>query len=313
VKVQLDLKDGNGFIDLGTTQLYSVPYALYANQSGGLKQNNFNSDNGFFTFTNGDIALNRNDGSNLVLLSESSDNSGSMRTLGPNGSVNVLASSSSTNANHGFLTVRDENNESLAGIHIRDEGSGRMYTSGPNGNLNITNSTLNGFPNNGFIRVHDEQGNTQAGLYVDSDGNGIVFADMVDALVDHPLQKNIQIKQSYLQGSEAGTYLRGTAELLNGVASVDFPDYFEHLVDALSMTVMITPLSAVSKGIAVIKKGKDGFIVKELLLGSGSYEFDWEVKAKRKGFENYHVIQKKITDTTEENRNEKLTESGKED
>jgi hypothetical protein len=34
IKVELDANDGNGLVDLGTTQLLSVPYALYAKKSG---------------------------------------------------------------------------------------------------------------------------------------------------------------------------------------------------------------------------------------------------------------------------------------
>ena len=59
------------------------------------------------------------------------------------------------------------------------------------------------------------------------------------------------------------------------------------------MTVMLTPLSADSKGLAVINKHKAGFEVKELLGGTGNYEFDWEVKCVRKGAEDYRVIRDK--------------------
>jgi hypothetical protein len=34
IKVELDSKDGNGYVDMGTTQLLSVPYALYAETAG---------------------------------------------------------------------------------------------------------------------------------------------------------------------------------------------------------------------------------------------------------------------------------------
>lgn len=32
LKVEIDLNDGNGFIDMGTTQLWSVPYAFFAEE-----------------------------------------------------------------------------------------------------------------------------------------------------------------------------------------------------------------------------------------------------------------------------------------
>ena len=78
----------------------------------------------------------------------------------------------------------------------------------------------------------------------------------------------------------------------DNLGQVYFPEYFQGLVEDNSITVLITPLSGESMGIAVVKKGKTGFRVKELLQGLGTYEYDWEVKAKRKGFKNYPLIQK---------------------
>ena len=55
-------------------------------------------------------------------------------------------------------------------------------------------------------------------------------------------------------------------------------------------TVLLTPLSADTYGLAVIEKLENGFKVKELKQGKGNFSFDWEVKAVRKGYENYQVI-----------------------
>ena len=77
-----------------------------------------------------------------------------------------------------------------------------------------------------------------------------------------------------MQGVEAGIYLRGTASLVNGKTSIIFPDYFQALISDQKITVMITPLSAASKGIAVIKKTVTGFEAQELLEGKGNYDFD---------------------------------------
>jgi hypothetical protein len=57
------------------------------------------------------------------------------------------------------------------------------------------------------------------------------------------------------------------------------------------MTIMLTPLSADSKGLAVVEKSTSGFSVRELSNGTGSYAFDWEAKCIRKGYEDYKVIQ----------------------
>ena len=45
--------------------------------------------------------------------------------------------------------------------------------------------------------------------------------------------------------------------------------------------------------LAVIEKSDNGFKVKELKGGEGNFEFDWEVKCIRKGYENFEVIRDK--------------------
>ncbi len=59
------------------------------------------------------------------------------------------------------------------------------------------------------------------------------------------------------------------------------------------MTVTITPLSAESKGIAVIEKSNGGFKVKELHGGTGNYTFDYLVMCKRKGYEDFQVMRER--------------------
>jgi hypothetical protein len=60
---------------------------------------------------------------------------------------------------------------------------------------------------------------------------------------------------------------------------------------------MLTPLSASSKGLAVIQKGLTSIEVQELFDGKGNYDFDYEIKAVRKGHEDYQIIRnpKKIS------------------
>jgi hypothetical protein len=55
------------------------------------------------------------------------------------------------------------------------------------------------------------------------------------------------------------------------------------------MTVQVTPLSADSMGLAVVRKGLAGFVVRELQRGSGNYDFDWDVKCVHRGHEDYQV------------------------
>ena len=56
------------------------------------------------------------------------------------------------------------------------------------------------------------------------------------------------------------------------------------------MTVQLTPRSAESEGLAVVAQSIESFEVRELRNGTGTYDFHWEVKAIRKGHEDYQVI-----------------------
>lgn len=260
-----------------------------------LPQSNFNQYwqgiNDEIYFHGSSIWLQRNDASRAILLTRLSDETGFLGTTGSNGQFNVKLSSLSSNPNKGFLTISGEQNETKAAMYAGSADAGVVFTNGANGNSNTAMSFLSGNANHGFISVKDSEGSTQAGLYVDSNGDGRLFADIVDSFVDHPTKSGTRIRQSYLQGPEAGIYLRGTAELKAGRANISFPEYFREIISKSGMTIVITPLSSTSKGIAVVEKSITGFEVEELFDGSGSYQFDWEVKAVRKRFEKFEVLQ----------------------
>jgi hypothetical protein len=78
--------------------------------------------------------------------------------------------------------------------------------------------------------------------------------------------------------------------MVNGLSEITFSEDFQVVANPTTMTVILTPLDAESKGIAVVEKNATGFKVKELMHGTGNYEFDWEVKCVRKGYEDYRVV-----------------------
>lgn len=226
------------------------------------------------------------------------DGSGESWFVGENGESNVFISSLSSDPNRGFIGVYDSQGDISSRMYVGSSGQGIMSTSGSNGNLNTLMTWLSGSNNNGYISVHDSQGNEEAGVYVDRNGRGVVFGDIKNFKVNHPTKKDYNIVYASIEGPEAGAYVRGTASLTQGTTHVQFPEHFQHIISGPeSMTVMITPLSADSKGIAVIKKTKTGFVVQELLAGEGNYKFDWEVKAVRSGYENYKAVRHKSNES----------------
>ncbi|MEL6593108.1 MAG: hypothetical protein AAFQ68_23620, partial [Bacteroidota bacterium] len=121
-------------------------------------------------------------------------------------------------------------------------------------------------------------------------GQGEIFGDSKSFRIDHPTDPTKEIWYVSLEGPEAGAYVRGTAELVDGVAKIQFPEHFSLIATADNMTIMLTPLSGESEGLAVIKKTTEGFEVQELRQGQGNYRFDWEAKCVRQGYENYQVV-----------------------
>jgi len=108
--------------------------------------------------------------------------------------------------------------------------------------------------------------------------------------VPNPSDKNTEIWYACLEGPEAAAYLRGTGHLVNGQAVVTYESHFVSVASPEGLTIQLTPLSADSKGLAVVKKNNDGFVVAELNGGKGNYDFDFMAIAVRKGHEDYRVI-----------------------
>ena len=230
------------------------------------------------------------DGKLTVDIESLSSGAGFIGSIGSNGEDNIRITTLNDHPNNGFLSICNDNGDTRAAAYVHDSGSGLIFTDGPNGLLNTRLSFLNSNPNYGYMSVHDAQGNEEAGIYVNSSGRGIVFADVKNFRTPHPELEDHDIVYASLEGPEAGAYIRGTGRMIKGHGQVAFPDHFKHIIARTGMTVMITPLSASSKGVAVTSKSGDGFTVQELLNGSGTYDFDWEVKAVRAGYEDYQVI-----------------------
>lgn len=211
----------------------------------------------------------------------------------------------------GFLTLTDADGSWFTASHfgtgfsigIVDKFShpraeikeGVMLAKGPNGIEHSFMSTTNG-SNLGYIGVCNSNlvGNpVKAGMYTNGSNQGVLFADIKNFKMDYPGKPDKQIWYGSLEGPELAAYIRGTAKLINGKASVSFTDHYQQVANSSTMTVILTPLSGKSKGLAVVKKASTGFEVEELLEGNGSYEFDWEVKCVRKGYEDFEPVRNK--------------------
>jgi hypothetical protein len=240
---------------------------------------------------NGWLGIQDKDGYTQVYMTTlSPTGEGYLELVGPNGNQNIQLTSSSGNSNQGYISVSEDGGYEAASMSVLSSGQGFVATVGSNGNDNVQLSTLNNYPNNGFVAVINNNGNTRAGAFIDQNGNGIVFGDVKNFRMPHPNAEEKEIWYASLEGPEAAAYTRGTAQLVNGETFVEFPEHFRMVANPATMTVMLTPLSADTRGLAVVEKAENGFRVKELMNGAGTFGFDWEVKCVRKGYENYQVV-----------------------
>ncbi len=191
------------------------------------------------------------------------------------------------------LTTYNNNGDRLFRTTNSSSGAGYISTHGPGGteNVRFTNHSSNG--DRGFMGVRDENGAEQAGIFVNSSGNGIVWGDTKNFRMNHPEEEDKEIWYASLEGPEAAAYLRGSAKLKNGKVFVPLSDDFRMVINTATMTVLLTPGSADTYGIAAVDKTPTGFMVQELAGGKGNYSFDWEVKGVRKGYENYKAVRYK--------------------
>ncbi|MFT6443015.1 MAG: hypothetical protein ACJASQ_001109 [Crocinitomicaceae bacterium] len=235
----------------------------------------------------------------------------SMVTLaGPNAEIDCYGSDESLNARitengigYGQLHLIDPNNTVRATL-FSDVETGGMVTYGTS-STNFITAELSGFANSGFAGVQDAFSTTKAGMYVDPGGSGIIFGDVKSFRMDHPNDDTKEIWYASVEGPEAAAYTRGTGTVVNGVATILFPDHFATIVNENTMTVTLTPGSRASMGLAVFNKSATGFEVGELMNGTGTYTFDWVAMGVRKGYEDFEVVREKINLTKGRNKQAK--------
>lgn len=192
------------------------------------------------------------------------------------------------------VSVQDFGGSTRAAMDITD-GLGVIRTFATNGSRNFVVTALAANPRNGYVQIVDDNDEAQVALYVDVEGRGIVFAEIKSFRIPNPADAATEIWYASLEGPEAGAYIRGTAHLVDGRATVSFPEHFRNVATIDGMTVYLTPLSSASKGLAVVEKALEGVVVEELDGGKGMYDFDYMVVAVRQGHEDFKVIRPAMT------------------
>jgi hypothetical protein len=130
-------------------------------------------------------------------------------------------------------------------------------------------------------------------LHVDGDlrVEGDLFKGGTNHFIeDHPQDPAKEIVYASLEGPEAGTYIRGTAQLVNGEAVINLPEHFSLVTSDEGLTVQLTPAGEWLQ-LYVVKKSTQRIIIHEVNDKNG--QFDYLVQGVRKGYENHQVIRDK--------------------
>ncbi len=141
------------------------------------------------------------------------------------------------------------------------------------------------------LYVEESNGNWKA--WLDSDGN-IVVHDFSAVGVKQAVVSTATYGQRGLYTDESAElyfFDRGGGQLVDGVAVITLdPIWLETVtIDAgHPMRVQVT-LTGDCNGVYVSEKRATGFTVRELRGGASNATFDWEVAAKRKGYEDVRL------------------------
>lgn len=106
----------------------------------------------------------------------------------------------------------------------------------------------------------------------------------------HPTDPSKEIAYASLEGPEVGTYIRGTAQLVNGEAVIELPEHFALVTSSEGLTVQLTPTGEWLQ-LYVVELSPQRLTVREAQRKDG--RFFYLVQGVRKGYENYQVIQER--------------------
>ncbi len=115
--------------------------------------------------------------------------------------------------------------------------------------------------------------------------------------IDHPLDpENKFLFHAALEGPEAGVYYRGEAQLTDGTAVIELPEYFESLTRPEDRTVLLTPIFESDEPISNLAASRiqnGRFTVRAIDSANPDQVFCWEVKAVRADIDPLQVERSK--------------------
>jgi len=206
-----------------------------------------------------------------------------------------------------YLNIYNQSDETRRAARIYGNGTNlEIYTENPDDKVII----------NGPLRITTRTGEGYGEISFGTKGSGHVFlreTDNRDLEIEVPSGRTVKVLgnltatgskpalvtthsygKRYVYAEEAAEiyfFDRGGGKLINGQATIYLDPIFLETVTIDAdhpMRVQIT-LTEDCKGVYVAEKTATSFTVKELMGGTSDATFDWEVAAKRRGYENVRL------------------------
>ncbi|HYK41406.1 MAG TPA: hypothetical protein VE007_03390 [Thermoanaerobaculia bacterium] len=101
----------------------------------------------------------------------------------------------------------------------------------------------------------------------------------------HPTEASKVIHYISLEGGEAGTYSRGTAQVVGGWATIQIPEDFRMVTEEDGMTVLLTPVGA-QASMYIVSQDLNTIVVRS----NKDVKFHYMVNGVRRGYKSFQPI-----------------------
>ena len=224
-----------------------------------------------------------------------------------NGSAAVLGEAyGATGSTAGVMGVVTLDRQSCVGVSVASPGSGEPVSpSGIGGNIGVFGESNTGHAVAGIAGVggdgalfdlHDAGGSAVALAFAaykpgatayafyaftgDYGGTGAKYF-----VEPHPTDSSKVIHYISLEGGEAGTYSRGSAQIVDGIATIQIPEDFRMVTDEDGMTVLLTPVGA-QASMYVVSQDLNSVVVRS----NKDVKFHYMINGVRRGYKNFQPV-----------------------
>ncbi|MEJ2709181.1 MAG: hypothetical protein P8074_16335 [Anaerolineales bacterium] len=271
----------------GTSVLKNLYISDSSSNTGGLHVNGTNT-NGLYVEnpgTHGVSINNTGSGWDGVYVGSASDDGVNVSSAGDNGVYVGSAGDNGVNVDYAG------NN----GIYIASAGDDGIEIASGAANyglyipdVNITGVIANGGELGGYFRRTTNDIYSYIAYSSGSTNYGILSNGAKAFVQQNPNDPSESIIYASLEGGEAGTYYRGTAQLTNGVARITLPEHYSLVTEMEGLTVQVTPREDCN-GLYVDEVTTTYLVVRELQGGKSDARFDFFINGVRMGFSGFQV------------------------